>query len=357
MRGTVHIPSTAAETKSLGLVAKYMMLGRDEHGGALAIAETENAPERVRNVLASIQKAAISSGQTSGTWGGELAGDYQLASDGFLEGVRNSSIFLRLLAGGVKQIPLRERLAITVSNATGYVRGEASARQLTSLALENEGLDPLEAVCLVIVSDELLRIASPAAVALLDRELKAGVAEAIDRQFVAILSAAATSSTASIGSTATAAAYDLRTMLDDISTNAASRLYWIGATNVAKRASALYDSGSFVFPQMSAQGGSILNLPFLVSDQVAAGKLMLVDAAGVMGNSDPVLLDVFRHADVQLDTAPDSPSTSSTVLVNLWTRNLKALLARTYFGAEVFRAGAVIEKTSISWGNSADSPA
>ncbi|TGR05412.1 hypothetical protein EN833_23355 [Mesorhizobium sp. M4B.F.Ca.ET.190.01.1.1] len=356
MRGSVHIPSTA-DTKSLGLVAKYMMLGRDEHGGALAVAENQNAPERVRNVLAAIQKTAVAAGQTSGTWGGQLAGEYQIASDGFLEGVRNSSVFLKLLNAGMKAIPLRERLSIVTTNATGFVRGEGSALPLTSLALENDGLDPLEAVCLVIVSDELLRIASPAAAALLDRELKAGVAEAIDRQFVAILAAAATSSTASIGSTATAAAYDLRTMLDDISTNAASRLHWIGATNVAKRASALYDSGSFVFPGMSAQGGTMLNLPFLVSDQVAAGKLLLVDAAGVMGNADLIQLEVFRHGDVQMDTSPDSPATSSTVMRNLWTHNEKALLARTFFGADVFRTGAVVEKTGILWGNSADSPA
>jgi hypothetical protein len=59
------------------------------------------------------------------------------------------------------------------------------------------------------------------------------------------------------------------------------------------------------------------------------------------------------HAAVQADSAPDSPPTSSTVMVSTWQTNQVAVKIERYFGATRLRDTAVSMISNIAYsGNS-----
>jgi hypothetical protein len=71
--------------------------------------------------------------------------------------------------------------------------------------------------------------------------------------------------------------------------------------------SMLTDSkGVSAFPNLGPLGGSINQIPVLVSEGVTAGNVVLVDASGIAAASGDLVLNEFREGMMQLDTTPDS---------------------------------------------------
>jgi HK97 family phage major capsid protein len=270
-----------------------------------------------------------------------------------------SSVFFELLAEDYfRKIPLRTRAVVTTAGATGFVRGEGSARTISRLSFDStNGLAPREAAAVVVVSNELLKLAGSGAQALFTRELRAAVGAVVDDEFMTIVAAAKAQTYASAGSTFNAARNDLYRLLNAISTDANSRLCWIGGTTVAKVATTLADNGNWSFPAMTPEGGIMLGMPFYVTDQIAADTLYLVDAHKIAAAADTVSFDMFRQALLQLNDAPDSPETTSSVQISLWQEGLVALIARTFFAAEAVNATCIAELTGVAWGSfGVDSP-
>jgi hypothetical protein len=87
---------------------------------------------------------------------------------------------------------------------------------------------------------------------------------------------------------------------------------------------------------VTPQGGTIKGVPVIVSDGVPDGEIIILDP---METLQPTALEpsISVQADVQLDTAPDSPNTASTVLRSLWQADQVGLLLR-YFMCEKLRA-------------------
>jgi hypothetical protein len=53
----------------------------------------------------------------------------------------------------------------------------------------------------------------------------------------------------------------------------------------------------------------------------------MIDASGLLLGDEGITLDNSRQAALPMETAPDNPTTGSTVLLNLWQRNMLALRA------------------------------
>jgi hypothetical protein len=66
----------------------------------------------------------------------------------------------------------------------------------------------------------------------------------------------------------------------------------------------------------------------IVSTPAAAGKLIALDAAGLLVSDDGGSISVAQHADVLLDDGQGSPSTT---VVSLWHKNLAALRSERFF--------------------------
>jgi hypothetical protein len=172
-------------------IAKCLLKGGTP-GQAAAIAEADPlAPARSQRIL----KAAIAAGSTANeSWAGNLT-DYKIAADGFLESLRTIGLFDRVLPD-MRKIPLRTRAIAVTAAASGTLTGEGSLKPVSRLSLAGAQLAPVKATCIIVLSEELLRVVAEG---FLSRELRLGVAAATDSIFVDILKASTTPVPSSAG--------------------------------------------------------------------------------------------------------------------------------------------------------------
>ena len=83
----------------------------------------------------------------------------------------------------------------------------------------------------------------------------------------------------------------------------------LGATSTSAQAA---------FPTATLVGGNIGGAEIVVSDALAAGTWMVVDASAFVAASGDVELKIFDQASIQFDTAPDLPPTASTNTVKIF---------------------------------------
>src|SRR6185436_2855978 len=95
---------------------------------------------------------------------------------------------------------------------------------------------------------------------------------------------------------------------------------------------------------------SVEGIPVITSENIVATGGSPVDGYPIVAiNANEVLvaddggvsIDVSREASLQMDSAPDSPETASTVMVSLWQRNMVAIKAERFITWKSGRTGAV----------------
>ncbi|PZV36163.1 phage major capsid protein [Mesorhizobium kowhaii] len=345
MRAAISVPLDIDKGMDFARIARVMASSpmAEERG---LIAEQSGLSPRV----VSIVKSPVAAGQANGdTWGSELS-QYDIVTSAFLDSLRNSGLFFRLLDGGMLRVPLRSKLTALTAGANAYVVGEGSAKKISRLSLETESIDPFRAASIVVVSDELLKLgvlSDP----LISHELRGATVVAVDEKFVAILAAAANTA-ASSGSTVQAVQQDLRVALAELDLGQQSRLYFATHPDTIKSLATMTVDGGFAFSDINpVSGGTLLKTPLIPSDAIASGEFYAIDASGIAGNSDAVTIERFKHATVQMDDSPDSPATTSTTLIPLFQRNLVGIVASCWAGAKAVRANSVFKLTGVDWGS------
>jgi len=144
-------------------------------------------------------------------------------------------------------------------------------------------------------------------------------------------------------------------MLAAVTTNARSTLFLLMTSAIAKVLAVLHDStGGAAFPTMGVNGGTIAGIQVVVSDGVPASTMLLVDAQQIAAASDTIQLSATSEAIVQLDTAPDSPASGSSVMTSLWQANLTGIKAERVFGAQKLTGTGVGVLTGVAY--TGDSP-
>ena len=252
------------------------------------------------------------------------------------------------------KIPLRIRAVSVTVAAAGHIGSEGAPMRVSSLAFDDGNqLEPRRAYALIVMSEE--ELASQAlsfASGFFANELRKGVAQATDAQFISDL-IAGTSPIVLSGTDFAAFEADLAALLAAVSPKANSRLFVIMRTGNALALSlARGADGELLFPGMSYRGGELQrDMPALVSDQCPEGAVVLADASGLAGNSGEVTLDGSAVTSLQLDSEPtnNSITPTATTMVSLFQSNSRALRAERWFGAEVVRASAVASMSEVDW--------
>jgi hypothetical protein len=330
------------------LLARFLLQARGNSLDAALIAE--NAPITSRRV-ASILRAAVAAGSTADpSWAGALA-EYRQVSESFVEALRSRSAFARILADGMRRVPLRTRLGVMTSALVGSTVGEGKPKAVSALALTGGMLDPLKASAIIVLTAEVVMNASPAGISLIQSELRNGVAAAMDGAFFGEIIDGLTPTIASGGITPALIAADLRAMLTTVNTTGAGNLYFASGAAVANGlATTTGTDGLFAFPTMTPAGGELVGVPYLVTDGVENGSLVLADATGIVGEMDVITIDASAEGMLQMDTAPTDPPTAATVLTSLFQTNARAIRAEAWFGVERVRPTAVAILTDLAWG-------
>lgn len=293
----------------------------------------------VRNTLDWETKAAVAAGTTTdAVWAGPLA-PTQTAVNEFLELLRPRTLIGRV--PGFRQVPFNTAVPSQTGGGTYSWVGQGNAKPVTSATFATVTVPFAKAAGIIVLTRELVKLSTPSAEAVVRQEMIDGMAAFLDTQLVdptvaavasvnpaSITNGAATA--AASGSTAAAMRADLTAR---VSTFTGANIPLDGSvwlmndSNAFAAGISLNALGQPLFPGMSQQGGSILGIPVVVSNNVG-NRIILVHAPSILyADEGGVQIDASTEASLQMDSAPANPSDATTVLVSLWQRNLLGLRA------------------------------
>jgi HK97 family phage major capsid protein len=302
------------------------------------------------------QRAAVQPGSTSSdTWGADLA-NYQTLANAFAESIRNYGAFDKLIAGGMRVVPMRTRVGAITVGATGATAAQFHAKVVSKLTVSSGTLTEQKASVIIAVTQELARFGDTMALDLFQRELAAGLGVETDESFLQALQSGA-STFPSTGATAEGIRNDLRAALNLITTGIRSKLWLIVPPGILKTLAVVHtNAGDATFNDLHVtNGGNISGIEVVPSDGCPASTMLLVDSSQVVVANEGITIDASEQASIQMeDTTMDSPPTSSTAYVSLWQQNWVGLRAERWFAVQKLTTTGVVAITAVSY--TGDSP-
>jgi HK97 family phage major capsid protein len=301
-----------------------------------------------------VLRAAVAAGTTTdSTWAGPLV-QYQNMASEFIELLRPQTILGRL--NGLRRVPFNIRIPSQTGGSTAYWVGEGAPKPVSAAAFATTTMGFAKVADLVVLTDELIRYSSPSAEELIRNDLSAQIAQFLDIAFIdpskaanaGVNPASVTNGISAVTPTGTTAA-SLRTDISTVMTGfATNNLDVTGATWIMRPTTALNIGlmlnalGQPEFPGITMQGGTLNGVPVLTSMNVPSGLMVLLLPNEILVADDGnVVIDASREASLQMNSAPDSPTTASTVLVSLWQNNMTALRAERFINWAPRRTAAV----------------
>ena len=355
--------------------AKCLALGHLEHRDATSIAKA--LYDGQEGVIAATQRlvtktAVAAATTTDATWAGALVGDETSAFADFVEYLRPMTILGRFGQAPIpslRNVPFRVPLIGQTSGGDGYWVGEGAAKPLTKFDFERKTLEPLKVANIAVATMETIRDSSPSAEGIIRDQLAAALRQRLDIDFINPLKAAVAGiSPASIlngvagitssGNTADDVRADIKALFTAFiqANNAPTSGVFIMSSVTALALSLMQNPlGQTEFPGISMNGGTLFGLPVIVSEFVptdSSGSLVaLVNASDIyLGDEGGIDLSMSTEASLQMDNAPDNPTTASTVMVSLWQRNLVGFRAERTLNFARRRDSAVAWLDNVNWG-------
>jgi hypothetical protein len=334
MRSDNKVVSLSAAGHEFVQVAKALAAGRGRAEDVQRWARSIPSP-RVRDVL----KSGVVPNYLATNAGSELAPYKELAT-GFFGSLAGQSAFSKIYnAGDFTRTPLRTLIILTTA-PVGYAVSELAPKNITSMDFSTATLEAEKVSAVCVISDELARSASGAAVSRLGEELRRAATVAVDSKFLSLI--AATSGITSAGSSGITAANvlsDLTGRLNALTIGADSRLWFIVGPKVYKTLQLLQGTGGYL-----VQNGAIGPIRLAASD-AASTVGTLIDAKGIAAELDSLTLDSTRQASLQLS---DTPSSGEQTGVSLWQANMTGLKVEVAFGAVAMRSTSVTTITGYA---------
>jgi hypothetical protein len=264
--------------------------------------------------------------------------------------LRNESMLDAIAAGGMMPLPSGIIFAVTTAIGSGHGVLEAAWKPVTRHSFGTGITKAKKAMGLVVLSNDMLRFGGPLCDAVIKTEFRNAVSLAADEQVVAALVDGLTP--ISGGSDPRV---DLRKMLAAVPTGQLSRLMLFAAPELLKQMSVFGTAdGPCLFPDLTAQGGSVQGIPTLPSDALtayagfgspASSCLVLVDCSQLAGDAGILEYTVSEEASIEMvdnfsPTSPeDEPAASN--LVSMFQTSSTALLSERYFVISRAREAAV----------------
>ncbi|WP_312288803.1 phage major capsid protein [Stutzerimonas nitrititolerans] len=351
--------------------AKCLALGHLEHRDAIQIAKSlyDGQESIIGATQRLVTKAAVAPATTTdATWAAPLVGAQGDVFADFIEYLRPQTLLGRFGQGGIpalRRVPFRVPLIGQTSGGDGYWVGEGQAKPLTKFDFNRTTLEPLKVANIAVATMEVIRDSSPSADFIIRDQLAAALRERLDIDFINPAKAAVAGiSPASIlngvagipssGNDADAIRTDVRALFMSFvaANNAPTSGVWVMNSAAALALSMMRNPlGQTEFPGITMNGGTFEGLPAIVSEYVPTGIVALVNASDIyVGDEGGIDLSMSTEASLQMDSAPDNPTTATTVMVSLWQRNLVGFRAERAINWARRRASAVAYLTGVAWG-------
>lgn len=286
-------------------------------------------------------KAAVAAGTTTdATWAGPLALVRPLA-DEFIDILRPASVIARI--PGLRTVPFNVSVPVRTAGGTyGWV-GQGAAKPMTKNDFATISVGESKVAGIIAISQELARRSTPDAEKTIRDDMVKGISAFIDGQFLDPAVAATTGNPASItngvtaittaGTSSANARTDILALLNAFAVanmDTDSLVFVMSPGNAVALSVALNALGQPLFPSVTRTGGQLFGIPVVVSS-AAGSNVILLDAQSILiADEGGVNVDVSDQASVQMDSAPDNPTSATTVMVSLWQRNLIGIRAERF---------------------------
>jgi HK97 family phage major capsid protein/HK97 family phage prohead protease len=308
------------------------------------------------------QRTAVVAGNTTDSaWAGPLVVAQNLASE-FFEMLRASTIIGRI--PNLRRVPFNISVPRALTDPIGYWVGQGDVKPVSSMTFDSVTLPFHKVAGIVPITEELARFSNPSAEGIIRSALVGALTYRVDRDFldpsvavVGVVNPASVTNgvtpTVATGTTADAFRADLGTMIATylgLNMSPAGLVLVMTSTQAMKLGLMRNTLGQKEFPDIGILGGSIEGIPVITSENIVATggsptdgyPIIAINAPEVMIADDGgVSIDVSREASLQMNDAPDSPETTSTILVSLWQRNYVAFKAERFITWKKGRTGAV----------------
>jgi HK97 family phage major capsid protein/HK97 family phage prohead protease len=348
VRGT-NLPKGTAFTRYAMALAR----SKGNLDQAVKQARTWTDTPEVETVL----KAAVAAGTTTDTTWAKPLVEYRAMESEFIELLRAATIVGRM--PGLHRVPFNIKVPRQTAGASAGWVGEGAPKPLSKLAFDTITMPFHKVAAIVVITEELARFSNPSAEALIRNDLIAAIAQFIDTNFLdpskALVAATSPASVANgvtgqtpSGTTLAAAFTDLAKLVNLFSTanHPMNSMAWV---MTPARAATLGLSRNVMgvpeFPGLGADGGTLFGFPVITSTNIVPGasgdRIYLLETSEILFADDGVMLDISREASLQMNDAPDSPATATTVLVSLWQNNLVGIRAERFVTWLARRTGVV----------------
>jgi HK97 family phage major capsid protein/HK97 family phage prohead protease len=285
-------------------------------------------------------KAAVATGTTTGTtWASPLVYPANLVAD-FYEFLVPQTFLGRIQ--GLVRVPFNSRVPRENSVITAQWVGEGRSKPVAAGSFDFVSLSFAKTACIMGVTDELVRFSSPSIETLVRNNLAKGIAKFTDVQFIdpsvaAIVGQNPASITngadhdAASGTDITAVIHDIREILFhfqeyNIPTDGLVLIMQpVLATSIGTMMTTL---GVRQFPDVNGQGGSILGVTVLVSNNSPSGQITAIHPPSVLLADDGgIQIDLSNEASVEMQ---DNPTSTDWHLVSAFQQNLLFVRAEQY---------------------------
>lgn len=318
-----------------------------------------------------IQKATVDAAiTTTSAWAGALVQYQDIATD-FLEFLRPLTIVDRL---NLRRVPFKVRVPRQTGGGSAGWTGEGKAKPLTSLAFDNVTLDFTKIASIAVLSDEIVRLSSPAAELLTRDSLADAIVQQLDADFIDpdnagtanVKPASILNGVTPISSSGNAEANVRQDILAVFAPWIAANMRvtdgaWIMSSTTALALSLMVNGlGQPSFPDISPTGGTLWKLPVIVSDSAgvvngsAGGHIvaLVAQSAILLADDGTVAVDLSREASLEMSDAPSSSSATGTgaSLVSMFQTNSVAIRAERWINWVKGRSAAAQYLRSVNWG-------
>jgi HK97 family phage major capsid protein/HK97 family phage prohead protease len=361
-----HHAACASQGLRLRPSARCPLHGAEENIPAYQIAESKGWGDEISAVLkmpSHVLKSAIAAGNTTdSTWAGPLV-TYNNLQEEFIELLRPNALISKI--PGLRRVPFNIKVPRETATMTAYWVGQGSPKPVSKGALDTVTLDFAKIAGITYQTQELLRFSRPNSEGIMVNSLTKAIQYLMDRDFLDPSKAVATGvSPASItnGSTSitatgiTSDAFradfgNALSLYSQANYSLDSLVIAMTQTQALRLSLMRTDFNNKLFPDVNKDGGSIEGIPVVTSENIVANGGSPADGALIAFiNASDILLaddgavdvDISTEASIQTDSAPDSPQTTSTVLVSLWQQNLVGIRCERYINWAKARSDSVI---------------
>lgn len=349
-------------------LAKVRAISRLDSEPVLGVAERMYGSD---SQVVAVLKATVAAGSTvSGNWAANLVGDETGTFADFATYLRPATILGQFGQGSIpalRSVPFREPLISQTGGGSASWVGEGKPKPLTSFNFDRTTLEPLKVATICVLTEENIRSSAPASEAIVRDGIRDAVAARIDLDFIdptnagtanvkpASITNGAPTGVASGTGDADDVRADIRSLLGEyLAANNPPRTGVLIMPTARALALSLMTNGlgQPEFPGISMNGGTLLGIPVITSDYLAATYVVMVNASDIYeADEGEINVDMSREASLEMldgGFTQDQPTGAS--LVSLWQNNLVGLRAERTINWKRRRTSAVAYLSGVNWG-------